>query len=120
MTNPYDIKCLEAAASVLVISCFMLNFQRPSENTFLSNASRFSKKSIAFSEIGFQTSTFCPSGKVEISIEHWRNDADKGTSKCSEQNLFQCHFFPPLISHTGLASTQGFRGKRPAEVWRCL
>lgn len=79
MTNPYDIQCLETAASVLVIWCLILNFQRQSESNFLSTAPRFSKEQ--FSLDGYQASTICPAGKMNmwmnISMENWWSDTDR-------------------------------------------
>jgi hypothetical protein len=50
--------------------------------------------SIAFK--GSQASPVYPSDKGNFmmvkSMEHWRNDTDKGKPKYSERNLPQCHF----------------------------
>ena len=33
------------------------------------------------------------SRKMKVSMEHWRNDINKGKPKCSDKNLSQCHLF---------------------------
>jgi hypothetical protein len=64
------------------------------ENTFPSIVQDV-RKSIAFFE-GSLSSPACPSDKsrveIQMNVEHWWNDADRGKLKYWERNLSQCHF----------------------------
>jgi len=63
---------------------------------------------------GSHSSSVCPSGKntvqMNVSMEHWRNDTDRGKQKYWQIKLYHYPFVKRKISWTGLKSNQGLRG----------